>query len=143
MVSKAMCHSFLTQLCGIPFFQLGFCLSGIRKWFTNSMTTFSFFHHISPYTGNLHALAIECSVTCIGSFSTTASKPSKFYANTIEICSSCPWKVKKKLNQPTSLNFCAIWGYASTNSMPSRSSLIIWPLFFGAIPLIWSCKQIW
>ena len=136
MIIKSVCHSFLIYICGIPFFQLGLCFSGIKNWFTNSITTFSFFHHLSPPIDNLQALAIECSFTIISNFPITNSKPSKFCAKIIETCSSCPWKVVKNSSQPTYLNLYAICGYASSNFVPSGSNIIICPLFFSAMMLV-------
>ena len=136
MIKREVCHSFLTQLCGMPCLQLGFFFSGIKNWLTNSITKFYFFHHLSPYTGNLHAFAMECFVMCMRSLPTTVSKRSKLCEKIMKIFSSRPWNVEKKSNHPASLNLCAIWGKDSSNYVTSGSNLVICPLCFGAITLI-------
>jgi len=84
---------------------------------------------------------MEFFVTCMRSSPTIVSKPLKFCAKIMEICSSWPWNVEKKSNQPGYLNFYAIWRKYSSNSIAYGSNLVIFQLFFGAMTLIKLCGR--
>jgi hypothetical protein len=95
---------------GNSFLPIWVLLSGNRNWFTNSMTTCSFFHHISPPMTICKLWKWSVPVTIINNFPITTSKPSKFCANIMDTCSSCPWKVVKNSNQPSILEpLCHMW----------------------------------